>query len=670
MATYHCPDGSMARNAPYTEDVTCADVKQEFTMPNSPPPLLSLVTESVDIKVEPSSPETVLPLNMTCDDIEEEISLVTDCVDIKVEPASSTTMLATERLDMIDREPSESSALQPRSIVVTPPTGSAEISSEVSSMESNLRIPGCAPAVPATLGEQFQQVNPSGHQRTYEAIPSVCVKVEQNSPRTPPPRGRTCANGKQEFIMPNHPPPLLSLVVESVDIKTEPSSPNTVLPPDLTCDDIKKEIEMPHSPERLDVIDKKASELPALRPCNVVLTPLTWNAERPREVLFTESNLRVPGCTPAVPVTLAEQFQQANLSAYLCTDEVKVQCSQCSAMLANKRSLQDHMLTHSSERPYECDTCGTRFKRKGSLVRHHAIHTAEKEFKCELCPSAFYRKESLEKHKELHERGVDLFPCQECGRIFRQNESLLKHLRRHTLEKPFACHLCPAKFLRQADLNVHMRKHTGERPYKCSICEKSFSQPQKRTMHMRRTHLEVKLKKTFPCSACEKVFFDQRNLRRHEGTHEIKIFQCSHCSVTVASMWSLKRHMMTHSSERPHKCGTCGMRFKRMSGLLSHRTTHMVEKKFKCEQCPSTFCKKVSLKRHKEFHERGVNRFHCQECGRTFLLKKSLQRHQRSHMLERPFACRLCPAKFFRKHHWETHMLGHTDKKSTQEFHL
>ncbi|KAL3223339.1 hypothetical protein MRX96_049824, partial [Rhipicephalus microplus] len=392
---------------------------------------------------------------------------------------------------------------------------------------------------------------------------------------------------------------------------------------DLTCDDIKEEIEMPHSPERLDVIDKKASELPALRPCNVVLTPLTWNDERPREALFTERFLVVP---PAVPVTLAGQFQQANLSAYLCTDEVKVQCSQCSAMLANKRSLQDHMLTHSSERPYECDTCGTRFKRKGSLVRHHATHTAEKEFKCELCPSAFYRKESLEKHKELHERGVDLFPCQECGRIFRQNDSLLKHLRRHTLEKPFACHLCPAKFLRQADLNVHMRKHTGERPYKCSICEKSFSQPQKRTMHMRRTHLEVKLKKRFP--------------------------------------------VLLAKSERPHKCGTCGMRFKRMSGLLSHRTTHMVEKKFKCEQCPSTFCKKVSLKRHKEFHERGVNRYHCQECGRTFLLKKSLQRHQRSHMLERPFACRLCPAKFFRKHHWETHMLGHTDKKSTQEFHL
>ncbi|KAL3196724.1 hypothetical protein MRX96_045097, partial [Rhipicephalus microplus] len=184
----------------WLSDVTCADVKQQFTMPNSPPPLLSLVTESVDIKVEPSSPETVLPLNMTCDDIEEEISLVTDCVDIKVEPASSTTMLATERLDMIDREPSESSALQPRSIVVTPPTDSAEISSEVSSMESNLRIPGCTPAVPATLGEQFQQ-------------------------------GMTCANGKQEFIMPNRPPPFLSLVVESVDIKAEPSSPNTVLPP-------------------------------------------------------------------------------------------------------------------------------------------------------------------------------------------------------------------------------------------------------------------------------------------------------------------------------------------------------------------------------------------------------------------------------------------------------
>ncbi|KAH8035337.1 hypothetical protein HPB51_004578 [Rhipicephalus microplus] len=511
MATYHCPDGSMARNAPYTEDVTCADVKQEFTMPNSPPPLLSLVTESVDIKVEPSSPETVLPLNMTCDDIEEEISLVTDCVDIKVEPASATTMLATERLDMIDREPSESSALQPRSIVVTPLTDSAEISSEVSSMESNLRIPGCAPAVPATLGEQFQQVNPSGHQRTYE---------------------------------------------------------------------------------------------------------------------------------------------------------VKFQCSQCSAMLANKWSLQKHMLTHSSERPYECDMCGTRFKRKGALVKHHITHTNEKEFKCELCPSEFHRKASLERHKKLHERGEDLFPCQECGRIFRQNESLLKHLRRHTLEKPFACHLCPAKFPRQPDLNVHMRKHTGERPYKCSICEKSFSQSHTRTIHMRRMHTEVMLNKGFSCSACGKVYFHRLSLRRHEGTHEIKIFQCSLCSVTVARRSLLNSHMLTHSSERPHKCGTCGMGFKRRAELLRHRSTHTVEKKFKCELCPSAFRKKLSLKRHKEFHERGVDMYNCQECGKTFLYKKNLLVHLRQHMLERPFACPLCPAKFSRENHWETHMRGHTDKKT------
>ncbi|KAL1437977.1 hypothetical protein MTO96_048437 [Rhipicephalus appendiculatus] len=41
-------------------DVTCADVEEKVTMPNSPPPVLSLIMECVDIKVEPSSPVTTL----------------------------------------------------------------------------------------------------------------------------------------------------------------------------------------------------------------------------------------------------------------------------------------------------------------------------------------------------------------------------------------------------------------------------------------------------------------------------------------------------------------------------------------------------------------------------------------------------------------------------------
>ncbi|KAL1431515.1 hypothetical protein MTO96_014035 [Rhipicephalus appendiculatus] len=164
-------------------DVTCADVKQEFTMPNSPLPLLSLVMESVDIKVEPRSPKTMLPPAMTYDDIKEEIEMPNSPVssvfydivhlswrvlDIKVEPASPATMLATERLDMIDKEPSESSALQPCSVVVTPPTCSTETSREVPSMESNLRIPGCTPATSATQGKQLQLANLSGHEHTHK----------------------------------------------------------------------------------------------------------------------------------------------------------------------------------------------------------------------------------------------------------------------------------------------------------------------------------------------------------------------------------------------------------------------------------------------------------------------------------------------------------------------
>lgn len=54
-------------------DVTCGDLREEIAIPNSPPPSLSLVMESVNIKVEPCSPVTTLSPHGACDDVKEEV---------------------------------------------------------------------------------------------------------------------------------------------------------------------------------------------------------------------------------------------------------------------------------------------------------------------------------------------------------------------------------------------------------------------------------------------------------------------------------------------------------------------------------------------------------------------------------------------------------------------
>lgn len=101
------PSGPLTTLPP---DVTCGDIKDDTPPPNSPPPLLSLVMESVNIKEEPSSPTTTLHTVMESVDIKVEPSsptailpLVMECADIKEEPSSPTAMLHSEHLGTNDK---------------------------------------------------------------------------------------------------------------------------------------------------------------------------------------------------------------------------------------------------------------------------------------------------------------------------------------------------------------------------------------------------------------------------------------------------------------------------------------------------------------------------------------------------------------------------------------
>uniref|UniRef100_A0A224Z5X2 Zinc finger protein n=1 Tax=Rhipicephalus zambeziensis TaxID=60191 RepID=A0A224Z5X2_9ACAR len=167
-------------------DVTCADVEKEVTTPNSPPPMLSLIMECVDIKVEPSSPVNMLSPDGTYDDIEEEIerpnspvlSPVTDSVDIKVEPSSPTTVLAPEHLDSECQKPSHLQAPQPCIAGVNELSSSTETLKDIATTDNDPGTPGLT-AVASTKQDEMADSTNESHERHEQAKDILCPICER-----------------------------------------------------------------------------------------------------------------------------------------------------------------------------------------------------------------------------------------------------------------------------------------------------------------------------------------------------------------------------------------------------------------------------------------------------------------------------------------------------------
>jgi hypothetical protein len=83
-------------------------------------------------------------------------------------------------------------------------------------------------------------------------------------------------------------------------------------------------------------------------------------------------------------------------------------CTHCSKKYRHKHHLEQHLIVHTTERPYECTLCSCRFKQQRNLQRHHNMthtkrpkfaNTSASPFTCQLCAKTFKTMKSMTRHE-------------------------------------------------------------------------------------------------------------------------------------------------------------------------------------------------------------------------------------------------------------------------------